>query len=140
MKKSLEQRFKEFLDTIAGVENIDNLNMTQQQKEAKKADYFAENRQLIIELKSLETDTEPKVEKILKPHRSRPEFPVFFGGWEVSKVLKHLPDGEEINKELHLAITSSLKDIYRKANKQIRTTKSTFSLPNSQGLLGSVDI
>ncbi|CAN5212874.1 hypothetical protein BH10ACI1_BH10ACI1_15770 [soil metagenome] len=135
MKKILEQRFKEFLKTLTEVENIDNLNMTQQQKDASKADYFAENRQLIIELKSLETDTEPKIEKIIEPHRSRPEFPVFFGKWEVNKVLKHLPDGDEINKQINKAITSSLQTIYRSANKQIRTTKSTFNLLNSQGLL-----
>lgn len=135
MKETLEQRFKQFLDTFVGIENIDNLNMTQQQQNASKADYFAENRQLVIELKSLETDTESKIEKLLEPHRSRPEFPVFFSGWEVSKVLKYLPDGEKINKEIHLAVTSSLQDIYRKANRQIRTTKATFNLPNSQGLL-----
>ncbi len=135
MKKSLEERFIEFLDTLNGVENIDKLNMTQQQKNAKKADYFAQNRELIIELKSLETDTQPKVERILEPHRSRPEFPHFYGGWEVYKILKYLPDGEEINKEIIDAVTSSIQTIYRKANKQIRTTKSTFQLLNSQGLL-----
>jgi hypothetical protein len=135
MKKSLEERFKEFLDSLTGVENIDNLNMTQQQKDAKKADYFAENRQLIIELKSLETDTEPKIEKILEPHRSRQEFPIFFGKWEISKVLKHLPDGEEINKQLNEVVTSSIQTIYRSANRQIESTKTTFNLPASQGVL-----
>ncbi len=103
MKKSLDQRFKEFLSTLVGVENIDNLNMTQQQNNANKADYFAENRQLIIELKSLETDTEYKVEKILEPHRSRPEFPDFFRKWEVNKVLKHLPDGKRNRYEIFCA-------------------------------------
>jgi hypothetical protein len=33
------------------------------------------------------------------------------------------------------AVTSSLEEIYRKANRQIRSTKSTFDLPKSQGLL-----
>lgn len=88
IEKKLDTRFKEFLDTFAGIENIDNLNLTQQQKDESKADYFAENRQLIIELKSLETDTEHKIEKILEPHRSRPEFPDFFGKWQVSKILR----------------------------------------------------
>lgn len=133
--KTLHKRFKDFLETLTNVENIDNLPLTQTQKDAKKADYFAKNRQLVIELKSLETDTEHKVEKILEPHYSRPEFPHFFGGWEVSKILKHLPDGNEINRQLVEAVTSALKEIYRSANKQIRTTKETFDLPDSQGLL-----
>jgi len=135
MKKSLEDRFKKFLDTFVGVENIDNLNMTQQQQESKKADYFAENRELIIELKSLETDTQPKIEKILEPYRSSPEFPHFYGEWEVHKILNHLSNGSELNKEIVESVTSSIQTIYRKSNKQVRTTKSTFQLPNSQGLL-----
>lgn len=135
MEKSLDQRFKEFLSTLTEVENIDNLNMTQQQKDSSKADYFAENHQLVIELKSLETDTEHKIEKILEPHRSRPEFPDFYGKWQVSKILKHLPDGDEINKQVIEAVTSRLEKIYKKANRQIRTTKATFNSPNAQGLL-----
>ncbi|MCW5962331.1 MAG: hypothetical protein KIS76_19375 [Pyrinomonadaceae bacterium] len=135
MKKSLDQRFKDFLNTLSEIENIDQLNLTHQQKRAKKADYFGQNRKLIIELKSLETDTQPKVEKILEPHQSRPEFPDFFGGWEVNKILKHLPDGNDINKEIVEAVTSSLQTIYRKANRQIRVTKATFQLPDAQGLL-----
>lgn len=133
--KSLHQKFKDFMESLDDVENIDNLPLTQKQNDAKKADYFAKNRNVVIELKSLETDTEYKIEKILEPHRSRPEFPHFFGGWEVYKILKHLPDGEEINRQLVDAVTSSIKEIYRSANKQIRTTKETFDLPNSQGLL-----
>ncbi len=133
--KFLHQRFKDFLETLDNVENIDNLNLTPKQRDAKKADYFAINRKLVIELKSLETDTEYKVEKILEPYRSRPEFPHFFGGWEVNKILKHLPNGDEINRQMVEAVTSSLREVYRSANKQIRTTKETFDLPNSQGLL-----
>lgn len=134
-KKNLDQRFKEFLHTLQEVENIDNLVLTNKQRDSNKADYFIKNRQLIIELKSLETDTEYKIEKILEPHRLRPEFPDFYDGWEIHKILKHLPDGDEINRQLADAVTSSLEEIYRKANKQIRTTKTTFGLPSSQGLL-----
>lgn len=73
MPKSLDERFKEFLSSLIEVENIDELDMPQKQKEASRADYFTENRQLIIELKSLETNTEYKIEKILESHRSRHE-------------------------------------------------------------------
>lgn len=135
MFKSLDQRFKDFLETLKEVENIDNLTLNKEQQESKKADYFTKNRQLIIELKSLETDTEHKIEKIIAPHRERPEFPHFFGGVETHKILKHLPDGDQINRQLIEAVTSALEEIYRKANKQVRTTKKTFNLPDSQGLL-----
>ena len=120
---------------MTGIENIDELPLTDPQRQSEKADYFAENRRLIIELKSLETDTNPKIEMIVEPHRLRPDFPIFFGEWEVEKVLKHLPDGEDIRRKIVNTLTSSLKKVYRKANRQVRTTKKTFSLPSAQGLL-----
>ncbi len=134
-ERTLDQRFKEFIDALYGVESIDALAMTSEQQTSSKADYFAEDRQVVIELKSLETDTEHRVEEILKPHRSRPEFPEFFGGWELSKVLKHLPDGEEVKRQATKVVTDSIARLFRKANSQIRSTKATFGLPNSKGLL-----
>jgi len=42
---------------------------------------------------------------------------------EVHKILKHLPDGDKISRQLADAITTSLQEIYRKANKQIYSIK-----------------
>jgi hypothetical protein len=74
---TLEQRFKDFIATLSEIENIDELSLTDPQRRAEKADYFGENRSLVIELKSLDTGTNSKVEEILEPHRERNEFPIF---------------------------------------------------------------
>jgi hypothetical protein len=130
--KPLAERFSDFLNSREDVENIDALPL---QRNPSKADYFAEKRGVIIELKSLETDTEHRIEEILKPHRSRPEFPDFFGGWDLRQVLLYLPDGEEIGHLIAKVVTDSIERLFRKANSQIRSTKYVFGLPDATGLL-----
>lgn len=121
--------------TLPGVSSIDELLVGRTGIDKNRADYLANNSGLIIELKTLEEDTEGKVEKILEPHRARPEFPSFFGKWELTKILKHLPDGEDINRQITQSLTTSVRAIFRKANAQISSTKEIFNLPDSQGLL-----
>ena len=51
--------------------------MTQQQKDESKADYLADNRKYIIELKSLVSDPNYRVEEVLNPHRSERRFSIY---------------------------------------------------------------
>jgi len=74
---AFRDRFALFAKTISGSECIDELSQTETQRSAKKADFFFENRRIICELKNLETDTSPKIEKLLKPLEKRPEWPRF---------------------------------------------------------------
>lgn len=135
-KKSLEERFCDFAKSIInGTECIDDLRMTQEQKRAKKADFFFNHRKIVCEVKSLKKDMEDKVNNILLPYNKKPEWPVFYGKWELSKVLNYFPDKEKINKEIFDAVTSSIETLVRDANRQIRTTKSTFGTLNAEGLL-----
>ena len=60
-------RFALFAKTIPNSESIDELAQTNEQRAAKKADFFFENRKIVCELKNLETDTSTKIEKLLKP-------------------------------------------------------------------------
>ncbi len=95
--KNLERRFKVFLGELEGAESIDDLTLTREQQRASKADYFFDGRSIIGELKALYSDTAPKVKAILAPHRERPEWPIFFGEHDLQKILRHLPDRDEIN-------------------------------------------
>lgn len=135
VKHSLRNRFEQFMVTIPGVEGIDDLLAGQPSENDDRADYIADNHGLVIELKTIESDTEWKVSKILEPHREREDFPIFFGAWPVSKVLDHLPDGKEINARIVQAVTTSVRALFRKANNQVRATKTRFKLPEAQGLL-----
>ncbi len=98
-KESLESRFIAFVKNKDDAECIDDLHLTSEQIQAKKGDFFFKDRSVICELKSLKKDTSSKVDEILSPHRNRPEWPTFYGGWKVSNILKHLPEGEQIGEK-----------------------------------------
>lgn len=135
MKESLNNRFISFLKSLNGFECIDNLTLTDEQKSEDKADFFAENRRIIIELKSLEEDTQKKIDIFLEPHKQRQEYPRYEGKKELGEILSFLPDGEKLNFKIFDKVISPIEGGFRQANKQIRTIKKTFNLPNSQGLL-----
>jgi len=132
---TLEERFTEFVRNLQSAEIFDELKLSPEQKLAKKPDFFFFERQFIGEMKSIKKDMAPKAQTILDKHKDRPEYPVFFGQWEVSKILNHLPDGENINQEIFRAITSALEDNVENANRQIRETKKIFKLDTSEGIL-----
>jgi hypothetical protein len=133
--KNLEGRFKVFLRDFEGTESIDDLELTPEQRQANKADYFFAGRTVIGELKALYEDTATKIESIIAPYRETPEWPVFFGQQDLKKILRHLPDGDEIWARVVGAITRSIEAVVEKANRQIRATKETFRLPEAGGLL-----
>lgn len=133
--KNLEARFKVFAKNMKGAECVDDLKLTVEQRDANKADYLFDNRNVIGELKALQTDASDKVEKILEPYRESPEWPLFYGEQELQKIIGHLPNREEINGKLVEAVTDSVETVIKKANRQIRETKRTFNLPGAGGLL-----
>jgi hypothetical protein len=132
---TLEEKFVNFISTLKSAEVIDDLELNLDKRQSKKADFFFNERQFIGEMKSIKKDMKPKAEGILDKHRDRPEYPIFFGDWEVNKILKHLPDGEDINKQIFYAVTSAIEESIEKANRQIRETKKTFDLKDSEGIL-----
>lgn len=128
-------RFQEFVRSIPGAECIDDLPQTHEQRVAKKADFFFENRRIVCELKNLETDTSPKLEKLIKPLQDRPEWPVFYGKRPLRQVLQKFPEAEEIQRRAFEATTTAINKHVADANRQIRTTKQTFGVPDAGGML-----
>lgn len=135
MKNSLNERFKSFISQLPYAEVIDDLDLPSEFNEKKRADFLIENRKAIIELKSLESDPENKIHAELEKHRERDEYPLFYGELEISKVLKHLPDGQQIQRGLFDKITRSIEKSFRQADKQIGATKEMLACPNSFGFL-----
>ncbi|MEL7358536.1 MAG: hypothetical protein AAFN40_18505 [Cyanobacteria bacterium J06560_6] len=120
---------------MKNAEVVDEIELTLEQKKAKKPDFFFCNRQFIGEMKSLNADTEYKASAILEKQQERPEFPIFFGSWESEKILNCLPDGEYVKERMIKAITSGLKKSLKKANRQIRDSKKTYSIESAEGIL-----
>lgn len=133
--KTLEDKFTAFGKSLPGAEFINDMNLTAEQKNSEKADFLFDDRRIICEVKSLKADMGNKVEKILEPHQRRPEWPIIFGSVGIDEVLKRLPDGELINRQIYDAVTTSIKELVRKANRQIRKTKDVFGLHAAGGLL-----
>lgn len=139
MTTSLNERFKTFLNRLPFAEAIDNLELPPEFDDSKRAGFLIYNRKAIIELKSLESDPEHKIHTELKNHQDRDEYPLFYGELELAKILKHLPDGEEIQKKLLYKISRSIEQSFREADKQIRATKDIFNCPDSIGLFVSLN-
>lgn len=135
MTVSLNNRFNAFLSQLPFAESIDDLKLPPEFDESKRADFLIENRKAIIEFKSLESDPEYKIHTELENHQERDEYPLFYGKLELNKVLKHLPDGEEIQKKLFYKITRSIEQSFREADRQICATKDMLNCPDSIGLL-----
>lgn len=133
--KNLEGRIKVFLSDWEEAESIDDLDLSEQQQKRKKADYFFRGRTIIGELKALYEDTASKIEHILAPYRESSEWPLLFGEQSLENLLQHLSNATEIRGEIFDSITSSIEGAVENANRQIRTTKETFGLPDAGGLL-----
>ena len=135
MAESLENRFHQFVMSIEGTESIDALLAGRTLPNERRADYLLANRRAILELKTLKTDTSPKVEKEMDKYRERDEFPLIYGEVELQKILRHLPDGAEINKRIYRNITRSVEDALKSAEEQIENTAKLFELDGAVGLL-----
>lgn len=135
MMSTLESRFKKFMYQLPSVEVIDDIELRSEANDMKRADYLFSNRRAVLELKSLKADPEFKVGKEMSKHRTREDFPLFYGEQDISKILKHLTDGETIKERLFYAISHSAKKCIREASKQINSTKELFQCHDSYGIL-----
>lgn len=135
MPTDLESRFHSFMESLPDTESIDSIIDGPEFDGEKRADYLVFDRRVIIELKSLEVDTSPKVDKELEFHRDRDDFPVFYGEVELQKILKHLPDGDQINRRIFNNTTRSIEEGARSAAKQLQNTARLLDLPDAIRLL-----
>lgn len=135
MPSDLESRFLRFLATLQDAESLDELLGDPKFDGQRRADYLLFGRRVILELKSLETDTSHKVESEMDKHRDREDFPLFYGTVDLQAVLKHLPDGKEINDRIFYKTTRSIEDAVRSAEEQVENTAKLLDLPDSAGLL-----
>lgn len=132
---TLENRFKKFMSSIVGSESIDTLLPPGSFEQKQRADYLLANRRIAVELKTLKADPSPKVEATLSQHRNRNDFPIVYGQVELSEVLQHLPDGDQINQRIYRNISRSIEDAVRNAEAQISDTEEIFHLSKPAGLL-----
>lgn len=134
-KKTLEERFTHFIESLPNSETIDKLQLPFDPERRRKADFLLGNREVIVELKTLMDDVSPKVDAVMDKHRAREDFPRFYGKADARKVLSRLPDAEDIYRRMVLSLTRSIDISIRSAEEQITHTRSVLGLPNAAGLL-----
>jgi len=132
---SLERRFLNFLGSVPGAESLDVLLAGAEFDGERRADFLLFGRKVILEVKSLEVDTSPKVEAEMGKHRERDDFPMIYGEVELEKVLKHLPDGKEINERIFFRTTRSVETATRSAEDQIENTARILNLKEAVGVV-----
>ena len=132
---TLESRFKQFMASLSGVEPIDALLPPGSFENKHRADYLWADRRVVMELKTLKVDPSAKVEAELSQHQDRNDFPLIYGTVELPKILRHLPDGDQINQRIYRNISRSVETAVRSAETQISDTEEIFSLLKPVGLL-----
>ena len=108
--RDLETRLLAFLRQQPMAEAIDDLPLPTTGEAPKHADFFLAERAVVVEVKSLYEDPSHKVELTVTPHRDRPQFPLFYGEADAAKVIAHLPDGDQIMKQIDYLVDKWFSD------------------------------
>lgn len=137
----VEPTFDEFVCGFGGSKVLDLLALRADLRGSPplNADYLFPADNVIAELKCLEEDT-------FSPDEFKEVFRSLMDDWQRRGVLPwHLFGGPIVVQsrdlplvcqlELEKLISGTLRNVIKKANKQIRVTKETLNLPDTQGLL-----
>lgn len=137
MKRDLEQRFLDFLETLPNSEPLDRLGVLPAAYSGDRADFALFGRKLIVEVKSLQDDPSARVNEIVREYQGRPGYPIFYGALPARKVLAGMPEQmrSEIQERVAFRITKAMARSFGKANRQIRETKLALGAPDAGGLL-----
>lgn len=131
---SLRERFEKFAQTLNGYENIDELMAKNDVQGRKRADYFINNRSVIIEQKSLEVDPINKPQNFINRLMDEGHF-IAYGTVSTNHIFSQLPNGQDLQRQMILKITEVIEDNVEKADKQTRGTREIFSVPEAIGIL-----
>lgn len=134
---NFEQIFKRFINQLPGCEVLENIFDKHHLRQFSNADYFLKSREIVSELKCLEQDSVPKLQKFVD-ELLKTRGKIFYGEMAFDKYIKDFPDKDKLNKKAIKIVTHALKNDIGKANKQILETKQALGLSNSSGLLISL--
>ncbi|MFK5893040.1 MAG: hypothetical protein QM504_07445, partial [Pseudomonadota bacterium] len=130
---TLDKRFNKFMSLLSSIENIDLLPLNKVQKKEKRADYFGWGRKIIFEQKCINQDQGSKIQSIID--KCIEGKLLFYGELDFNQVIESLPNKENIKRKIYSQITKLIEKYLYDADKQIASTKNTFKLSNSVGVL-----
>jgi hypothetical protein len=132
---SLDSRFEKFMLSLPSVEGIDFISLENNEEQSKKADYFGMGRNIIFEQKCINQEQSDRIQKELEKYIDDENYPLFYGKRDFNLVIDSLPNNEEIKRKVFSQITKLLESYLSQSNKQIESTRVTFEVPNSLGVL-----
>lgn len=132
---NVEEYFSEFVEFYGG-KVIDKLESNLNDR--PNADYLFENPNLVAELKCFEKDIFsskdefPRIERLLNKWTDKK---MISDAQLRNYIFKEGPLPAKCSKELIETASKTVERAIHKGNKQIETSKATFNIPNSKGLL-----
>jgi len=120
---------------LPSIRSIDDIPQDSYDSSQEIADYFAYNRTLIIEQKSITTDQANKIQSIIEAYSDEDFYPMFFGERDLNLVLEKFPNGEAVRRKLYVQITKALEGYLNKAKRQIKSTADVFAVDDPCGLV-----
>jgi hypothetical protein len=131
-----DEWFKDLVRKFPRAEVVEDLlAQIPMQAKTRNADFFFNDRQLIGELKSLETSRMPAIQKVIDELRDKGEAPIFYHPAPVSQIIKDHPHRRKLNRQFLMEIAKRLEKDFREANGQIRDTKAAFNIPAAKGFI-----
>ena len=121
--------------SLPSVEGIDFIPLERNEKQSKKADYFGMGRKIIFEQKCINQEQSDKIQSELEKYIDDENYPLFYGKRDFNLVIDKIPNNEEIKRKVFSQITKLLESYLSQSNKQIASTRVTFDVPNSLGIL-----
>lgn len=132
---SLERRFIKFASSQNGFESIDDLATIPGGQTHQIADFFAENRTFIIEIKAVASEQHQKFQTFIDDLIRQRGFPKIYGTVHAGEVLMCYSDHEELLSKMREMSKTHMESVFRSANRQIKHTKEAFGLPNALGIV-----
>ncbi|MBB7721823.1 hypothetical protein HEL96_021830, partial [Escherichia coli] len=132
---SIDSRFEKFMLSLPSIESIDSIELSEELRKEKKADYLGMGRKIIFEQKCITQEQSQKIELELEQYVNDENYPVFYGERDFNLVIKDLPNSEDIKNRVFVRITKLLESYLSQACKQIESSKNIFNLDNSVRVL-----
>lgn len=130
---SLEERFRAFAKTGDTTEDIDELR-DGASGSPPIADYLFDRRSLIAELKTLKSDPASSIERRIVTTLKEAKVHVF-GRYGLAPILRGIPEGERVAKELVRVQGRRVRQELRSAAVQISSTRSVLGIEDAAGIV-----
>lgn len=122
-KSNLRARFEAFVEILDGFENIDALLKTGQKTDTRmRADYLLQNRRVIVEQKTLESNPTGKPQQFAD-RIMRERGIVAYGRVTTQRIFSSQPDAVALQRDLVLSLAKVIDADVAKADKQTRDTR-----------------